>query len=61
MIKCMFQGCACEATNTIPCTIGPKELKEDIQLCDFHFNFIRQPEPFVSVSIRSKGGKIKDD
>lgn len=57
MSKCMYQGCTCEATITIPCTIGPKELKEDIQLCDFHFNFIRQPEPFVSVSVRSKGGK----
>ena len=56
MSKCMFQGCTCEATNTIPCAIGPKELKEDIQLCDFHFNVIRQPEPFVSVSVRSKGG-----
>ena len=56
MSKCMYQGCTCEATITIPCTIGPKELKEEIQLCDFHFNFIRQSEPFVSVSVRSKGG-----
>ena len=56
MSKCMFQDCTHEATMTIPCVISPKELKADIRLCDFHFNFIRQPEPFVSVSIRSKGG-----
>lgn len=59
MSKCMYPGCICETTITIPSTIGPKELKEDIQLCDFHFNFIRQPEPFVSVSIRRIGGNRK--
>lgn len=54
MSKCMYQGCNREATMTIPCAIGPKELKEDIQLCDFHFNFIRQPEPFVSMELNVK-------
>lgn len=32
----------------IPCIIGPKEIKEDIHVCNFHFHYLRQPEPFVS-------------
>lgn len=55
MIKCMYQDCDCKATITIPGIIGPKKLKEDIHVCEFHFNLMRQPEPFVSMEI------IKED
>ena len=54
MSKCMFQDCNCEATMTIPCVIGPKEIKENIHVCDFHFNLMRQPEPFVSMELNIK-------
>ena len=56
MIKCMFQDCNCEATKTIPCIICPKEIKEDIHVCEFHFNLMRSPEPFV-ISMDIKGEK----
>ena len=54
MSKCMYQECNCEATMIIPRTIGPKNIKEDIHVCEFHFNELRKPEPFVSVSIRGE-------
>ena len=52
MSKCMYQECNNEATMVIPCVIGPKEIKEDIHVCNFHFNYLRQPEPFVSYEMR---------
>ena len=52
MSKCMYQECNNEATMVIPCIIGPKEIKEDIHVCNFHFNYLRQPEPFVSYEMR---------
>lgn len=52
MSKCMYQDCCCEATTTIPCIISPKEIKQDIHLCDYHYFLISQPEPFtVSVEL----------
>ena len=52
MNKCMYQECNNEATMVIPCVIEPKEIKEDIHVCNFHFNYLRQPEPFVSYEMR---------
>ena len=52
MSKCMIQDCICEATITIPCTIGTKEIKEYIHVCEFHFNFLRQSETFVSIELK---------
>ena len=52
MSKCMHQECNNEATMVIPCVIGPKEIKEDIHVCNFHFHYLRQPEPFVSYEMR---------
>ena len=57
MSKCMIQDCMCEATITIPRTIGTKEIKEYIHVCEFHFNFLRQPEPFVSIELKESKRK----
>ena len=59
MSKCMYQECNNEATMVIPCVIGPKEIKEDIYVCNFHFHYLRQPEPFVSYEMRVL--KTKED
>ena len=52
MSKCMYQGCNNEATMVIPCIIRPKEIKENIHVCNFHFHYLRQPEPYVSYEMR---------
>ena len=52
MSKCMYQECNNETTMVIPCIIGPKEIKEDIHVCNFHFHYLRQPEPFVNYEMR---------
>lgn len=56
MSKCIFQECNNEATMIIPCFIGPKEIKEDIHVCYFHFHYLRQPEPFISMKIKEQKG-----
>ena len=60
MRKCMFQECNNEATMIIPCFIGPKEIKEDIHVCYFHFHYLRQPEPFISMKIKEQKGTTND-
>ena len=60
MRKCMFQECNNEATMIIPCFIGPKEIKEDIHVCYFHFHYLRQPEPFISMEIKEEKGTTND-
>ena len=57
MSKCMYQECNCEATMIIPRIIAPKNIKEDIHVCDFHFNELRKQEPVVSYSMEITGGK----
>ena len=57
-MKCMFQNCECEATINVPYVIGPKEIKEDIHICSFHFNTLRQTEP---VSMSLKEGRYMND
>lgn len=47
MSKCMYQNCDCEATKTLPCIIGPKEIKEDVRVCNFHYNLLTQPKPIL--------------
>ena len=60
MSKCMFQECNNEATMIIPCYIGPKEIKEDIYVCYFHFHYLMQPEPFISMKIKEEKGTTND-
>ena len=60
MSKCIFQECNNEATMIIPCFIGPKEIKEDIYVCYFHFHYLRQPEPFISMKIKEEKGTTND-
>lgn len=60
MSKCIFQECNNEATMIIPCFIGPKEIKEDIHVCYFHFHYLRQPEPFISMKIKEQKGTTND-
>ena len=52
MSKCMYQECCCEATMTIPCIIGPKEIKYYIHVCNYHFYLLTRPEPFVSMELK---------
>ena len=52
MSKCMYQECNNEATIVIPCFIGPKKTRECIHVCNYHFHYLRQPEPFVSYEMR---------
>ena len=57
MSKCMYQECNNEATMVIPCVIGPKEIKEDIHVCNYHWFLLTKPQPFT-VSVEFKEEEI---
>ena len=60
MIKCMFQECNCEATKTIPCTMGSENTKIDICVCDFHHKLMTEKSVCKSFSFEMVGGKKND-
>ena len=55
MIKCMFQECTCEATKTIPCTMGSENTKIDVRVCDFHHKLMTEKIACKSFSFEMVG------
>ena len=55
MSKCMFQECNCEATNTIPCTMGSENTKIGIHVCDFHHKLMTENSAYKSFSFEIIG------
>ena len=55
MSKCMYQECNSEATMTIPCFVGPQKTRECINVCNYHWFLLTQPQPFtVSVELKKE-------
>ena len=54
----MFQECNCEATKTIPCTMGSESTKIDVRLCDFHHKLMTEKSACKSFSLEITG-KVK--
>ena len=55
MSKCMYQECNSEATMTILGFVGSQKTRECINVCNYHWFLLTQPQPFtVSVELKKE-------